>query len=104
MKRHRHGRDQRRPHPAQEHEHDQDNQSDGDRERLLDLVERRADRRGPLERHLEVGGGGDRRAQPRHQVLDPLHGFEDVGVRLLVDLEQHRRPAVPRPGVAHVLH
>ena len=36
-------------------------------------------------------------------VLHALHRFEDVSVRLPVDREQHRRPAVPRPGVARVL-
>ena len=48
--------------------------------------------------------GGDRRAQHGQQRLDAVDRLDDVGVRLPVDDQQHRRLAVGHARVAEVLH
>jgi len=101
----RHGRrrNQRRAGAAQEgidHQHDQHH---CDQQRLLDLPDRRPDHRGPLERELQTHRGRDDVAQHRQQRLDPVGRRDDVGVRLAIDQQQHRRDAVGRARVLQVL-
>ena len=103
--RHRDARDQRRAPVAQEQEHHQDHQR---RSRSPACARPRAARRGssacgPSRRRGRSRAGIDARSCGSSAV-HAVDGLDDVGVRLAVDDQQHRRLAVGRAGVAQVLH
>ena len=66
---------------AQEDEHDEDHERDRDRHRLLDVVDRRADRERAIDADRHVDAGRDRRRELGHQRLDPIDHVEDVRAR-----------------------
>jgi hypothetical protein len=102
--RHRDARNRRRPGVAQEEKDDEDHEHHGDRQRAADVAQAGADRRRALHRGYQRDRARDRRAQRWQQRVHPVDGVDDVGVRLAVDDDEHRRLAVRHAGVAEVLH
>ena len=78
-------RDQGRAQVAQEGEDHQDDQDDGQDQGELDVGERGPDGLGPVAQDLDADRGGNGRLELRQGGLDPVHGLDDVGARLLED-------------------
>ena len=86
----------------QEDEDDHHDERERDHEREFHVLDRGPDRRGPIDHGVDLDGGRHRRHDLRERRLDVRHGADDVGPRLLVDLEQNARLAV-LPGRARLI-
>ncbi len=95
--RHRHARDGGRGQVAEKEEDDQHHQHHGQQQLELDVLDRLADGGGAVGHHGDLDGGGERTLQLRQERLDPVDDFDDVGARLPLDVDDHRRGVV-HPG------
>ena len=77
--------------PAQEQEHHQHHQRDGGEQRQLHVEHAGADGLRAVRQHRDVDVGRNPALQLRQQLVDAVHGVDDVGVGLLGDDQQHRR-------------
>ena len=86
--------DERRADVAQEQEDDEHDQADRDQQRLLDVLDRGADRHGLVEHGPQGHLGRHEGAQIRKLGADPVHGLDDVDPGLAEDDEHHGGLAV----------
>ena len=91
------------PEPPQEDEHHCHDEPHADREGEFDLADAGADRLGPIGQYGQVDGRRQPGPQRRHQRVDAVHRFDDVGVGLLEYEYQHRRLVVEPTRCADVL-
>ncbi len=92
---------------AQKQKDDPDHQGHGQHQLELHVAHRGANRVGAVTHHLKVHRFGHGRTQLRQQLVNALHGVNDVGTRLALDVEQHGRLAIgpgSSPGVFRGLH
>jgi hypothetical protein len=97
--RQRHGKarhDGRRHVPQKEEDHQHD-QRDRQRQLELDVAHRGADGGGSIGEHADVDRGGQRILQRGQERLDAVDHLNDVGTRLALDVQDHRRLRV-HPG------
>ena len=102
--RHRHCRNQHGAEIAQKQKHHHDHQRNRNQQGAFDFPQAGANRRSALHHHLQIDRCRYRRAQFRQQGLHPIHGVDNVGIRLAVDQHDHRRLAVGGAVVAQVLN
>ena len=70
----------------------------------MDLTQGGANRQGAVGHHLHVHRRRDARLQHRHQGAHPRHGFDHIGIGLLIEQYQNGWLAVGHAVVAHVLY
>ena len=66
-------------------------------------MHRVADGGGGIHQGAQLDGPGQRRLQFRHQADDAVHYLDDIGPRLLGDVDQHGRLAVEGTEIADIL-
>ncbi len=102
--RQRQARDDRRGQIAQEQEDHHHDQKDGEQQRVLHVVDRRANRLGMIAQRVDMERGGHFRAKCGNQAHHVVDDFDGVGARLTLHREHHRALAVrPSRGLV-VLH
>ena len=89
---------------AHEHQHHQQHQGAGDQQRGLHLAHAGADGLGAVGQDGQFDIRRHPAAQQGQHRFDAVHGFDDVGVAGLADLEQDRRLGAEPGGKAHVRH
>ena len=104
--RHRYGKggNHRRPTVAQKQQHHHDHQRGGYQQRALGLAQGGLDHRRAVHRHMQLGRGWQHCLQRRQFLADGGNGFDDVGVGLAVDDQQHRLLIVEKAAVVAVFH
>ena len=75
---------------------------DGQHQLELDVADRRANRHRSIGEDRHLHRRGQRRPELRQQRLDPIDDVDDVGARLTLDVEDHRRRVVHPRGLTDV--
>ena len=79
---------------TQKDEHHQDHEAHGNGEGPFDVVQRGTNDRGSVHHHRQRHAAGNRGFQLREQCAHSVHRLDDVGARLPVNDDEHRRLAV----------
>ena len=101
--RHRQRRNESRRQAAQEDIDHQHHQHDGQDQLELHILDAGADGLGAVSQRLHIHRGGQARLDLGQQLLDRIHQRDDVGARLALDVDQHRRRLVGPAGQLGVL-
>src|SRR5664280_1914669 len=100
--RNRDARDDRGRDAPQEQEDDHDDESDHEHQLELDVLDRRADRRGAVRQDREVDRGRQAALELREERLDAVDDRDYVRARLPLDVQDHGRRLVHPGCLLHV--